>query len=1197
MAGSPAFCCQGFRISLFRAACHMMAYKSIRGLAAEEKGVARMKHLRKKLSVIALTAALMLSLPQFSRTGTVWTAESFEAAGALGAAADVVETVSPAQENAPPQAGSSQVVSCPESAAFGEDAGFEETGSCADDSIPTQSTPEETEPVVPGQAESGASSSADVSVPVDASSSDATLSSDDVLSPDGASESLGASDAQVMALGVPSVVGTNIYGNGSPLLIRRVSVVGIPILTTVFQDNGVVGVYEVGIDLPVTLLAGLDLSGYTVFGGGTSDVTGDTRVTMLSGTVSRIFGGGDSGKVSGNSRVSILGGTVTGSVYGAGNQAAAQVAGYTEVTVNSTSENTLISGSVVGGGLNGTVGGQGAAAAGKRACNVLVSQGSYTAQIQQAVIGGGYIGSVTSGGTAVRVTGGVIGWNTTSGTIYGAGYSGTGGTVTGDVDLVMSGGQTHFLYGGAYAALVSGNVTVTMTGGSVLKDLSGGGALASATVSGNIAVSVTDSTIAGYAGAGTPESTTGSRLFSVAGNTKIGKANTSSGLLLKNITGNLVTIQGALTCQAGDIYLRRAANPVPGGAVARAASAANADATKFSLETGCALRAQGTDLVWSIANLYWNGTSGNDALDGLTPATAVRTLARAKAAVNTNGTILITGNIPIAAGMSETWDFPDMSIVFQRDASYMGELITIQKNASLTLKNVRVNGGLSMGIVANAPIVSVAAGGFLNLTQTHLLANNNPSGVGGVYAAETAQITISGTVYIASCRGVSGLPSNLYLAGASNTGANQLITITAPLIGAVGVSIPKAPTPFSGAIYVAKTSNASAFSSILASDAGYRCAPNSQNSSLLFQVPATPPVMADVLLPGGAESTLRFTVSGIDMTTFATPQYVRLLREGTDVTSSVSIRGGADGSVALTAAGGFPAGRYQVILDGNASNTFAVSTWTVTGALTARSGSGTQGSRVTLRLASGYTGETAQAFVGAGTLTLAGAPVTITSTSEVNANRTLWGSTNAMRRFAIQVGGVDLPTAATTMALTVGDNEIVLRNANALSAAQSGALTLPVSIAAGTAPPAQTTVVIPCATQQAQLSATVPLTMTLAVQNDGTVIAPDSTRYAIANESAFPISVTRLTWNVTDAALFRYPDRLALTLNGEALTNGVGQSPQHPTQWSLAAGSASAPTRLPLAIWFGLGAGNALTRGVDAPAIFCNIRYTIAVAP
>ena len=145
----------------------------------------------------------------------------------------------------------------------------------------------------------------------------------------------------------PTVSGYNIYANGVPLILAAGS--GDSTKTVIYIDKDGDGEVDAGEPIfdpdgdTATMNgtdAGNDLSSWTIYGGGTADVTGGTKITMTGGKVSNIYGGGYNANVTGAASVSITGGTVS-FVYG-GSYAingTANVAS-TKVTVSGTAEVT-----------------------------------------------------------------------------------------------------------------------------------------------------------------------------------------------------------------------------------------------------------------------------------------------------------------------------------------------------------------------------------------------------------------------------------------------------------------------------------------------------------------------------------------------------------------------------------------------------------------------------------------------------------------------------------------------------------------------------------------------------------------------------------------------------------------------------------------------------------------------------------------
>ena len=131
-----------------------------------------------------------------------------------------------------------------------------------------------------------------------------------------------------------AITDTVVYANGVPIVIKE-----NVLITSIYAADG------------TTLLSGVtDVSGLFIYGGGsTGDHTGDTNITLESGTVGTIFGGNQNeGTITGNTNITINGGNV-GSIYG-GNYYGGAVTGDTNITIN----NGTITGWVYGGGSKNT---------------------------------------------------------------------------------------------------------------------------------------------------------------------------------------------------------------------------------------------------------------------------------------------------------------------------------------------------------------------------------------------------------------------------------------------------------------------------------------------------------------------------------------------------------------------------------------------------------------------------------------------------------------------------------------------------------------------------------------------------------------------------------------------------------------------------------------------------------------------------
>ncbi|WP_066460120.1 S-layer homology domain-containing protein [Anaerotruncus rubiinfantis] len=230
--------------------------------------------------------------------------------------------------------------------------------------------------------------------------------------------------------------GEKIYANGAEIIIVAGTTADYTNILYDKDGNGTIGNEEylqIGDTAPTAV--GYDLSGYDIFGGGTSALNGDTKITMTGGTVDDIHGGGYGAKA-GNTSVTVSGGTVR-CVYGGGYVYDNQE-GTGDATVNSTT--VTISGS---------------------------------AEVTTSVYGGGFTSSVIAGVTGkatVSINGGTVQ------NVYGGSYAGTGTATVDSTDVTVSGGTVTTLYGGGYSANVTNSATVSVSGGTVT-NLYGGGRL------------------------------------------------------------------------------------------------------------------------------------------------------------------------------------------------------------------------------------------------------------------------------------------------------------------------------------------------------------------------------------------------------------------------------------------------------------------------------------------------------------------------------------------------------------------------------------------------------------------------------------------------------------------------------------------------------------------------------------------------
>ena len=240
-------------------------------------------------------------------------------------------------------------------------------------------------------------------------------------------------------------------------------------------------------------LATVNVSGGTVtnvFGGGlgsSTSMASGTKVTVSGGSIvpkevenpttgetemvgGNVYGGGEEGTVTGNTNVTFSGGTVM-NVYGAGKGvenatgASANIAGSTVVTVSG----GTVSGSVYGGGENGTVAYAAGGATSNNTSKVTLSGGTVTGD----VFGGGKMGT-TQGNTHVTVSGGSV-KNVFGGALGEHGKVYVAGTHT--VNIIGQANVLGSVYGGsrnANDALSITGYSQTETNPSSMVNISGG---------------------------------------------------------------------------------------------------------------------------------------------------------------------------------------------------------------------------------------------------------------------------------------------------------------------------------------------------------------------------------------------------------------------------------------------------------------------------------------------------------------------------------------------------------------------------------------------------------------------------------------------------------------------------------------------------------------------------------------------------
>lgn len=255
-----------------------------------------------------------------------------------------------------------------------------------------------------------------------------------------------------------------------------------------------------------------------VYGGANAaDINTPITLNITGGNISRVFGGNNtSGSINGDIQVNVdwtgtCGVNALGNVYGAGNQAA--YSGNTEVNIL----NGTVTGSVYGGGLGAT-----ADVTGTTTVNIDGSAEDHSVAVTQNVLGGGDAAAVT-GSTDVNIINGAI-----SGSVFGGGNA-AGVSENGVVD-VTGGTIASGVYGGSNASGTVGNTTVTLANGIIGTDAAhanvhGGGYGKNTEVSGNVAVNIQGGTIYG----------------DVYGGSALGTVNTNtSNTTAVNLTGGII---------------------------------------------------------------------------------------------------------------------------------------------------------------------------------------------------------------------------------------------------------------------------------------------------------------------------------------------------------------------------------------------------------------------------------------------------------------------------------------------------------------------------------------------------------------------------------------------------------------------------------------------------------------------------------
>ncbi len=556
---------------------------------------------------------------------------------------------------------------------------------------------------------------------------------------------------------VPTVAEKSIYANGAEIKIAAGTgeTNGIK-HTNILYDadkNGTIGDTEylkIG-DTDATA-EGYNLSTYTIYGGGSTALTGDTKITMTGGNVHNIYGGNISNDVTGNTEIVMDGGDVN-YIYGGNNSN--NVNGNTKITMNGGEVKQFL----YGGGLSGAVTGN---------TSVTIGQDATVSGIR----GGGSNGAVGTQGNQNTVTVNVKG---TVGSVYGGGYSGAvNGTIS--VSIAETAQVSGSVYGDGQAgsSVVNGNISVTVAG-TVNSDVYGCGS--GGTVNGDTGIKITGAVGGQVSGTSIGSTVTGKSTLTIGGGAKVGQDGSWNGVQLNTLSDSRFAIEQTLGNDAY-IYVNlpwdydASANPVI------ATGAIEGDLEKIKLvgigAAGKEAYLDGTDIKVrassAVVELLRNGTvqSKHDTLS-----------AAITAAANSGDTLKILNDITLSSsvtisGKKLTLDLNGKTITHSGGAAITlanseGAGLTVTDGSGTGTGKLEETGemgtaiyNLSSGEVkVTAGTVSAKGGyailnvstGAVTVTGGTLAATTGIS----IYNSNAGKITISGTAKVTS--------GNTYTAG------------------------------------------------------------------------------------------------------------------------------------------------------------------------------------------------------------------------------------------------------------------------------------------------------------------------------------------------------------------------------------------------------------------------------------------------
>ncbi len=145
--------------------------------------------------------------------------------------------------------------------------------------------------------------------------------------------------------------------------------------------------------------------------------------------------------------------------------------------------------------------------------------------------------------------------------------------------------------------------------------------------------------------------------------------------------------------------------------------------------------------VSAVTGIYLDQMHGDDANDGLTESTAVRTLEKANELANAKGTRdIFLASVYQVTG-TEDWDLGGKTIHRHSLGGYMIELK--DASASLTLKDVVIDGAGATSAAETDSIIKAVSGGTIVLQSGAILENNKAAQFGsGILANNGVKITM-----------------------------------------------------------------------------------------------------------------------------------------------------------------------------------------------------------------------------------------------------------------------------------------------------------------------------------------------------------------------------------------------------------------------------------------------------------------------